>query len=55
MASSRRRFLTESGLLVAADLVGCRAPVAPAIVTISQRSVRQLLPGMPTSDDRIYQ
>jgi hypothetical protein len=48
--ASRRRFITGSGLLVASGLVGCRAPSAPAVITVSQRSVRQLLPGIPTSD-----
>ena len=50
MLRGRRFFLSESGLLVAAALVGCRGASAPAVVSVSQRSVRQLLPGIPTSD-----
>jgi redox-sensitive bicupin YhaK (pirin superfamily) len=50
VSSGRRHFLAESGLLVAAALVGCGGKGAPALVAVSQRSVRQLLPGVPTSD-----
>jgi redox-sensitive bicupin YhaK (pirin superfamily) len=50
MLGGRRFFLAESGLLVAAALVGCRAPSAPAVVSVTRRSVRQLLPGIATSD-----
>ncbi len=50
MFSGRRHFLAESGLLVAAALVGCRGSSAPAVVTVSLRSVRQQLLGVATSD-----
>lgn len=50
MVRSRRRFLTESGLLLTASVAGCRPASAPAVITVSQRSVRQLLSGVATSD-----
>lgn len=50
MVGSRRRFLTGSGLLLTASLAGCRGASAPAVVAVAQRSVRQLLSGVATSD-----
>jgi hypothetical protein len=51
MSVSRRRFLLDSGLLVAAGALGCKsASNAPAVITRSTRGVTQTLPGMPTTD-----
>lgn len=50
MPRSRRYFLAESGLLVAAALIGCRGASAPAVIVVSQRSVRRQLPGIATRD-----
>ncbi|HZI14292.1 MAG TPA: pirin family protein [Myxococcus sp.] len=50
MSSTRRRFLFESGLLVAAAAAGCRSPSSPAVVSPSQRRVAQTLAGVPATD-----
>lgn len=48
MISTRRTFLLQSGLLVAAT--ACRATEAPAVVSRTVRRVDRRLPGMPTTD-----
>ncbi|WP_141617980.1 pirin family protein [Myxococcus sp. AB036A] len=49
-ATSRRRFLLQSGLLVAASAIGCRRSEAPAVILQSQRNVVQTLEGIPATD-----
>ncbi|GHG82911.1 pirin family protein [Comamonas sp. JC664] len=48
--SSRRSFLVQSGLLVAASALGCRRSESPAVILTSQRSVTQTLEGIPATD-----
>ena len=49
MVPTRRRFLLQSGALIAAA-AGCREPGAPAVVARSWRGVAETLPGIPTTD-----
>ena len=46
----RRRFLVGTGLWAAAGALGCRSTSAPAITSITRRSVQQILAGMATKD-----
>jgi hypothetical protein len=48
--SSRRRFLLDSGVWVAATLVACQKSSAPALLSTSQRGVNQVLSGIPAVD-----
>lgn len=48
--TTRRLFLLQSGLLVAATAVGCRPGRAPAVLSRRVREVERVLAGLPTRD-----
>ncbi|MFN7132377.1 MAG: pirin family protein, partial [Myxococcales bacterium] len=47
---TRRSFLLQSGVLVAAAATGCQRERAPVFVPTARRAVTQRLDGMPTTD-----
>lgn len=47
---TRRRFLEGTGLWAASTALGCRSVTAPAIASVTRRSVARVLAGMPTKD-----
>lgn len=50
MRPTRREFLVASGIVGAGALVGCKPGSAAAVTSITQRSVIQTLPGLPSVD-----
>lgn len=46
----RRHFLLGTGLWAASTALGCRSASAPAVSSVSRRSVTKVLAGMPTKD-----
>lgn len=50
MTISRRRFLTQAGLVAATAATGCSLGEAPAFLRRTERRVLQTLRGMPTTD-----
>ena len=46
----RRQFLLGTGIWAASTALGCRSASAPAVSSVSRRSVARVLAGMPTKD-----